>query len=77
MATAGSGDVLSGILAGLHGYCELSALSVSCGAYLAGRAGELAAADVGEISMTALDTVSKIPQAIMEIQKSKKNFEKN
>lgn len=70
MATAGSGDVLSGILAGLHGYHEISALSVACGAYVAGRAGEMAEAAVGQISMVASDTVSQIATAIREIQKA-------
>ena len=69
MATAGSGDVLSGILAGLHGYHEISPLSVACGAYIAGRAGEIAQKTVGQVSMVASDTVSQIARAIREIQK--------
>ncbi len=64
MATAGSGDVLSGILAGLLGYLPPELHTVSFGAYLAGVAGELAEAEVGSVSMTSSDTVRKIPQAI-------------
>ena len=64
MATAGSGDVLSGILAGLLGYAPSNALTVACGAYLAGVAGELAEADSNAISMTASDTVRHLPKAI-------------
>ncbi len=67
MATAGSGDVLSGILTGLLGYLPASPLSVACGAYLAGRAGELAEAAVGAISMIASDTVNALPRALSEI----------
>ena len=42
MATAGSGDVLSGILVGLLGYNEPDILTVATGAYLNGIAGEIA-----------------------------------
>ena len=67
MATAGSGDVLSGVLAGLHGFVPVSARSVACGAYLAGRAGELAEKESTSISMTASDTVARLPDAVREI----------
>ncbi len=64
MATAGSGDVLSGVLAGLLGYAPCDALTVACGAYIAGLAGELAERDVNPISMLASDTVAHIGQAV-------------
>ncbi len=64
MATAGSGDVLSGVLAGLCGYNEGTAKTVACGAYIAGLAGEVAQAEVGEIGMVASDTVRCLPKAV-------------
>lgn len=67
MATAGSGDVLTGVLTGLLGWSELNPLTVACGAYLCGLAGELAAAEVGDISMTAGDTVRRLPAAIRRL----------
>lgn len=67
MASAGSGDVLSGILAGIFGYTEVSARSAAAGAYIAGRAGELAEAEEGAVSMTSSDTVRHISEAIKEI----------
>jgi len=67
MATAGSGDVLSGILVGLLGYAPPNALTLACGAYLAGVAGELAEADSNAISMTAPDTVQYLPKAISKM----------
>ena len=67
MATAGSGDVLSGILVGLFGYAPANTLTLACGAYLAGVAGELAEADSNAISMTASDTVHFLPHAISKI----------
>ncbi len=70
MATAGSGDVLSGILTGILGYNSASCISVCCGAYAAGLAGEMAAKEKGEISALARDTVSFVPQAILEITNS-------
>lgn len=71
MATAGSGDVLSGILAGLLATTEKRTPieSVYLGAYINGLAGEIASKEIGEISMLASDTVSKIAEAIKEIQK--------
>lgn len=69
MATAGSGDVLSGILVGILGYNKPNVLTIAAGAYLAGLAGELAEEELNDISMKASDTISKIPEAINEIRK--------
>ena len=69
MATAGSGDVLSGILVGILGYNEPNVLTVAGGAYLAGLAGELSQKNLNDISMRASDTISKIPEAINEIRR--------
>ena len=67
MATAGSGDVLSGILAGLLGYLPATVETVAAGAFINGVSGELASEEFGEISMTAGDTVSKIPQVMKNL----------
>jgi NAD(P)H-hydrate epimerase len=70
MATAGSGDVLSGILTGIMGYCAPDEIAVCCGAYIAGLAGEIAQEKVGDICMTSTDTVKHIPDAVKIIREA-------
>jgi NAD(P)H-hydrate epimerase len=67
MATAGSGDVLSGVLAGLLGFAPLTPLTAACGAYIAGLAGEMAEREINGISMLASDTVRHIGEAVTSI----------
>lgn len=68
MATAGSGDVLSGILAAVCGYNGDQLLRAVCaGAWINGTAGELAEEEMGAVSMTAGDTVRKIPEVIKNL----------
>ena len=50
MATSGSGDVLSGILAGLSGYLDFNLLTISAGVLLNGLAGEIADEKYTDIS---------------------------
>ena len=64
LATAGSGDVLTGIVGGLiaQGASVENALVV--GAYVHGLAGDLAAAELGETSLIATDVIEKLAEAI-------------
>ena len=71
MSTAGSGDVLSGIITGLLGYIENEFDATCAAAFVNGLAGEFAARDEGEISMTASDTVKHISEAIKMIKNVK------
>lgn len=69
MATAGSGDVLTGVLLSMlaQGYpAELASL---IGVYVHGLAGEMAAAQHGEYGVTAGDIAANIGKAIREIMK--------
>lgn len=61
MATAGSGDVLSGIIAGLLAQGMKRTWAAVCGAYIHGAAGDLAAAELGEDGMIASDIIDCIP----------------
>ena len=76
MATAGSGDVLSGVLAGLCGYLPPDALTVASGAYLVGMAGELAEQKGSAISMVASDTARELANAMRILSHSQKYLKK-
>jgi hydroxyethylthiazole kinase-like uncharacterized protein yjeF len=69
MATAGSGDVLTGIVLALlaQGYPSKDAAIIAT--YVHGLAGDLAASRWGEIGMTAMNIVDKLPEAWKEITK--------
>ena len=66
MATAGSGDVLTGIIAGLLAQGYLPAEAAQLGTWLHGLAGDLAAAELGEESLIASDLIDYLPQAIKQ-----------
>jgi len=67
MATAGSGDVLTGIITGLlaRGYQRRDACEV--GMYLHGLAGDLAAKDLGKESLVASDIIRYLPKAFLTL----------
>ena len=67
MATAGSGDVLTGIFTGLlaRGYEPKTAAMM--GMYLHGLAGDMAAEEVGQESLIASDIIRWLPQAIRKL----------
>lgn len=66
MATGGSGDVLTGLITALLAQRFPPFEAAQLGVYLHGRAGDLAAANVGQISLIASDLVRFLPQAIQE-----------
>ena len=67
MATAGSGDVLTGIICGLlaRGYQQREACVL--GTYLHGLAGDLAARDLGQESLIASDLIQYLPKAFLKV----------
>ena len=68
MATAGSGDVLTGIITALlaRGYHQKEACIV--GVYLHGLAGDLAARDLGEESLIAEDIIRYLSRAFKRLK---------
>lgn len=71
MATAGSGDVLTGIILSLLGQGMGLFDSAKLGVYLHGVAGDLARNDKGEYGMLARDIVENIPYGIKQISREK------
>lgn len=67
MATAGSGDVLSGLIAGLAGQGLAPAKAASLGVYLHGLAGDFECKQLGMWSMLASDILNQVPQAFLQI----------
>jgi len=67
MATGGSGDVLTGVITALicQGLSPLAAARL--GAYVHGLAGDLAAAELGQVSLIASDLVRFLPAAFCEM----------
>ena len=63
MATAGSGDVLTGILTALLAQGYTSEAACKLGVFLHGRAGDIAAEEKGQISMNSLDIIEALPKA--------------
>ncbi len=69
MATAGSGDVLTGMIAGLLAqWPDRREAALLAAVWLHGRTGELAAAAHTEMSVTATDLIRHLPEAIREVQ---------
>ena len=67
MATAGSGDVLTGILLSFMGQ-GMNAFDASlCSVFVHGLAGDVKAKELGEYSLTASDIIEGLPQAFKMI----------
>lgn len=69
MATAGSGDVLTGIITGLLAQGYLPAEAAVLGVCLHGLAGDLAAAELSEAYITAGDIVSYLGKARLKLER--------
>jgi ADP-dependent NAD(P)H-hydrate dehydratase len=67
MAKGGSGDCLTGIITSLLGQGLSPYPAAKLGVYVHGRAGDLAAGEVGEAGMTPTDLIRFLPSAIREI----------
>ena len=67
MGTGGTGDILTGMIAGLLGqFPDQAAEAIAAAVYLHGLAGELGAAALGEKCLTATDLLHYLPAALEE-----------
>jgi len=69
MATGGSGDVLSGIIASFCAQGITPFAAAIAGVFVHGRAGDLAAARIGQYAMIASDIISMLPGALLRYDK--------
>ena len=68
MATGGTGDVLTGMIAGLVAqFADQLEVALLAAVYLHGRSGELGAARLGEKSLIATDLFEFLPEAMREV----------
>ena len=67
MATGGTGDVLTGIIAALLAHRMAPFDAARLGAWIHGRAGDLAAAEIGQVSLTARDLLDWLPDAFRSV----------
>src|SRR5207237_10184328 len=63
MATGGTGDVLTGMIAALLGQRLEPFAAAQLGVHLHGLAGDLARNELGEVSLIASDLVDSLPRA--------------
>lgn len=69
MATAGSGDVLSGLLSALCAWAPELLTAVAAAAWINGKAGELAQSRYGSIAMLAGDTAACVRDVVAALER--------
>jgi ADP-dependent NAD(P)H-hydrate dehydratase / NAD(P)H-hydrate epimerase len=72
MATGGTGDVLTGMIAAWLAQLLDAEAACKLAVYLHGMAGDLAEADEGEVAMTSADVAGHIGDAILELTARKR-----
>jgi hydroxyethylthiazole kinase-like uncharacterized protein yjeF len=68
LASAGTGDVLAGAVAGMAAQGLSLFDAATCGVYLHGLAGEMVKAEMGDAGMLASDLLPVLPRAIRQLK---------
>jgi NAD(P)H-hydrate epimerase len=68
MSTAGTGDVLTGMISGFLGQTLNPIHACILGVYMHGLAGDIAASEKGQHSLIATDVIDKIPDAFLSFK---------
>jgi len=68
LASAGTGDVLAGVIAGLRAQGMAAPEAAACGVYLHAEAGEVIRAEMGDAGMIASDLLPILPMVIQELK---------
>jgi len=68
MATAGSGDVLTGVITALAGQGLSNFDAAVLGVYIHGLAGDIAAEKIGQVSLITTDIIDTLPEAFKRTQ---------
>ena len=76
MATAGTGDVLAGTIAGLLAQGGAPEDAAALGVYLHGLAGERVSVDLGEAGMLAGDLLPELPRAMRDLRRGHRTQER-
>ncbi len=77
MATAGTGDVLSGVVGALLGMGIEEEDAAKFGVFLHSLAGDIAAEELTQESLKACDLIEKLPKAIKKIKELERNPKKS
>jgi NAD(P)H-hydrate epimerase len=77
MATGGTGDVLTGMIAAWLAQLLDAEAACKLAVYLHGMAGDLAEADEGEVAMTSADLAGRLGDAFMELTARRRVAENN
>jgi NAD(P)H-hydrate epimerase len=72
MATGGTGDVLTGMIAAWAGQLLDAEAACKLAVYLHGLAGDLSEADEGEVAMIASDLVARLGDAVLDLTGKRK-----
>jgi NAD(P)H-hydrate epimerase len=72
LATAGTGDVLAGVIAGLAAQGMAPFEAAACGVYIHAFAAEELGEELGDRGMLASDLLPAIPRAIRTIREGKR-----